>query len=49
MSLVLEVLGPIIRFVILALFEVKEKQNEAVEATNSDPNSSREFFSRKRL
>jgi len=49
MRLVLEVLGPIIRFVIIALFEVKEKQNEAIEATDNDPDSSREFFSRKLL
>ena len=44
MTLVIELLAPIIKFVILAFYEIREKSNEAVI---SNGESSDDLFNRK--
>ena len=46
MSLVISIILPIIKMIIELLFELKEKNNEAIEAVDITDGAGRELFSR---
>jgi hypothetical protein len=45
-SFLIELIGPLIKFVILALFEVQEKKDEAIQAGDIADGASTDLFDR---
>jgi len=44
----MSIIGPLFKWLLLALWEMKEKSHEAIEV-DSDPDVARRFFNGKRL